>query len=558
MVNRNTSLDPGIPLLYVGGWGLNTHFGACLTPLPDGSLLVYKSLSDHPLGLVPGDLVLGYDGVPWKILYEQLIAAQLPIAGNWWGSCESAYEHSWLISAGMNWHLFDTIDIVKYATGDTLHLSTGALAGLTTRIFGSEQMDIPGVPKPDPATSDYVSWGIVSGTQIGYIYVMAWSGDAEDEFYAAVNDLMFNYSTSGLIIDFRTNFGGNMHMSNPGLELLFNTTVETIGFAGRSDPYNHLAMEVKGSTSQFDIVGDPSTYYDKPIAVLTGPGAVSSGDQVALRLKFHPRARIFGKSTSAAFNSPTSVDVGNDWWSSKYATADAFLVSAPGHYLTHDEFVVDEEVWLTQDDVAQGHDTVVEAAIDWINTQTATLLQFFSASSAGGAVELEWTLSAVDEGIEFRILRSMDGGAFTEIDRSKIESMGLAYRYVDSSVLPGRRCAYRVEYETGGQRVLLFATQEIETAVASLALHQNKPNPFNPSTTISFYLPAEADVTLEIYDVGGRLVTRPLHGEKQSAGPHDVVWDGRDSAGRPVASGLYVYRLVTGKENLSSKMVLLR
>jgi len=84
-VNWFTSLDPGVPLLVAGGWGLDDHFGACLTPLPDGSLLIYKSIQGHPLGLVPGDVVLGYDGVPWSVLCEQLIEAQLPLAYGRWG-----------------------------------------------------------------------------------------------------------------------------------------------------------------------------------------------------------------------------------------------------------------------------------------------------------------------------------------------------------------------------------------------------------------------------------------------------------------------------------------
>jgi hypothetical protein len=188
----------------------------------------------------------------------------------------------------------------------------------------------------------------------------------------------------------------------------------------------------------------------------------------------------------------------------------------------------------------------------------ATLLQGFSAGARGGAVVLEWTLSAVDEGIEFLVFRSTDAEAFAELDRSKLKSTGLAYEYVDDGVLPGRTYTYRIEYETRDRRAVLFTTREIDTPAARLALHQNRPNPFNPSTTISFYLPVESAVTLDIYDVGGRLVTRLLNREKQAAGSHDIVWDGRDSAGRAAASGIYVYRLVGGKEILSRKMVLLK
>jgi hypothetical protein len=362
------TLAPGVPLLVIGGWCFNDHFGAGLTPLPDSSLLVYQTVPDHPLGLIPGDIVLGYDGVPWKIIYPELLKAQLPIS-NWyvWGCSESAFTHSWLISAGMNWHLFDTLDVVKYSNGDTVHLSTIPLIDQNMNLFSTEQMDIPGVPKPDYFEEKLFTFGIIDGTNIGYIYAWGLMWNAEQEFFDAVNTLMFDYQTNGLIIDYRMNFGGNLFLDNPGLSLLFNTTDSTIGWASRSDPDDHLAMfSDPSSISIMMIRGDPETYYDKPIALLTGPGSVSGGDQNALRLKFHPMVRVFGKSTAAAFNGPIDLNLENTDWYCRYAESDAYLASNPYHYLTHDEFPVDEEVWLTRDDVAQGYDTVVKAAVNWI------------------------------------------------------------------------------------------------------------------------------------------------------------------------------------------------
>jgi len=191
---------------------------------------------------------------------------------------------------------------------------------------------------------------------------------------------MNNHETIGLIIDFRLNYGGNMFLSNPGLNLLFNENVWTIGFDQRNDTSNHLGMGPAASPSVYVIHGDPGSYYDKPIAVLTGPGAVSSGDQVALRMKFHPETRIFGKSTTAAFNAPTNLDLGNANYSCRYAVADAYLDSIPGHYLTHDEFTVDEEVWHNPDDASAGIDAVAWAAMRWIDP-TVSLGEILSDNS---------------------------------------------------------------------------------------------------------------------------------------------------------------------------------
>src|SRR5215471_15574593 len=292
-------LDPGVPLFVVGGWGNNQHFGAALTPLPDSSLLVYMAAGFHPLGLVPGDIVLGYDGVPWKRLYRELLAAQLPLTGWWGGSSSSSWTHSMLMSAGLNWHLFDTIDVVRHATRDTLHLSVAPFATTPLGMLdGTEQLPVPGVPMPDYlGRGDPVSWGVVAGTHVGYVYVRAWGGDAGLQFYDAIHTLLTQYQTSGLIFDFRTNYGGNMFLSYPGLNLLFGENVSTIGFAIRCDPADHLAMcpAPGGSPSSYVIHGAAAADYDRPIAVLVGPGAVSSGDQVAHLFRFHPRARFFGK-----------------------------------------------------------------------------------------------------------------------------------------------------------------------------------------------------------------------------------------------------------------------
>ncbi len=73
----------GIPAFFPSGWGWAGNFGAALTPLPDSSLLVYRSRAAHPLGIVPGDVVLGYDRIPWKQLYRDILSAQLPL--EWWG-----------------------------------------------------------------------------------------------------------------------------------------------------------------------------------------------------------------------------------------------------------------------------------------------------------------------------------------------------------------------------------------------------------------------------------------------------------------------------------------
>jgi hypothetical protein len=376
-VSWGTQITPGVPLFVIGPWYNNERFGASLTPLPDSSLLVYRALDNHQLGIVEGDIVLGYDGIPWKELYKELLTAQLPITLNWvWGSNDKSITHCILSSAGLNWHLFDTIDIVKYETGDTLHLPTSLLNNQSGTIWGNEQLDVPGVEWPNIFQDDYVSWGIIDGTQIGYIYVTAWTFDPiyqiSQQFYNAIDSLMHHNQTDGMIIDFRLNYGGG-GTSNQGFSLLFNTSLNTLSFDVRcGDPNDHFSMCQHPFLNQyvFRINGNPNSYYNKPIAVLTGPGTVSAGDVESIRLKFHPMVEFFGKTSSGAFCSASYPDLGHPDWFFYLSTGNAYFISNH-QYLAHTELDMYEEVWLTQQGVVNGKDDVVEEAIQWINYSTS-------------------------------------------------------------------------------------------------------------------------------------------------------------------------------------------
>ena len=84
------------------------------------------------------------------------------------------------------------------------------------------------------------------------------------------------------------------------------------------------------------------------------------------------------------------------------------------------------------------------------------------------------------------------------------------------------------------------------------SLGQNYPNPFNPSTRIPFSLPKSERVTIEIYDLLGRLVARLLNEQKES-GYYQVTWDAHGQA-----SGVYLYRLQAGSFTQTRKFMLLR
>ena len=88
-------------------------------------------------------------------------------------------------------------------------------------------------------------------------------------------------------------------------------------------------------------------------------------------------------------------------------------------------------------------------------------------------------------------------------------------------------------------------------------LRQNYPNPFGPSTRIQVELREAAEVSLEIFDVQGRRVA-VMERAQRGPGQHAFVWDGADSSGRSVASGVYLYTLTVGEASETRKMLLMR
>jgi hypothetical protein len=85
----------------------------------------------------------------------------------------------------------------------------------------------------------------------------------------------------------------------------------------------------------------------------------------------------------------------------------------------------------------------------------------------------------------------------------------------------------------------------------------NYPNPFNPSTTIQFEIAEAREVALEIYNIKGQKV-KTLVNENLQAGKHEIVWNGKDEKNQSVASGIYHYKLRTGKYIAHRKMILMK
>jgi flagellar hook assembly protein FlgD len=102
-----------------------------------------------------------------------------------------------------------------------------------------------------------------------------------------------------------------------------------------------------------------------------------------------------------------------------------------------------------------------------------------------------------------------------------------------------------------------LGTNSPDNKISSYQLFQNYPNPFNPTTAINYNLPKISNAVLKIFNTLGQEVAT-LVNEQQAPGEKSVVWDGRDSFGNQVSSGVYIYRMEAGNYVKSRKMVLLR
>lgn len=119
-----------------------------------------------------------------------------------------------------------------------------------------------------------------------------------------------------------------------------------------------------------------------------------------------------------------------------------------------------------------------------------------------------------------------------------------------------------VYYNQGREDIPVYINPDLVSASQSVPeigkiVLSNHPNPFNPSTTISYNLPVNGPVRLEVYNARGQKVST-LVNSVQNSGDHTVLFDGTDSTGRPLGSGVYFYRLESCGKKAVSKMLMLK
>jgi hypothetical protein len=185
----------------------------------------------------------------------------------------------------------------------------------------------------------------------------------------------------------------------------------------------------------------------------------------------------------------------------------------------------------------------------------AVLISMFEASVAEEGVRLVWRVEA-DEVVEgYRVYRSESSAPERILTDELLPAAATSFVDADARSATSYSYVLAAVKEDGAE--VRSVPASVTTPALDVALGQNYPNPFNPSTQIPFTLDAAGRVLVRVFDVRGALVAT-VHDGTLGEGRHAVAWSGRDDLGQPVASGIYLYSLTTGKRTMSRKMVMLK
>ena len=243
------------------------------------------------------------------------------------------------------------------------------------------------------------------------------------------------------------------------------------------------------------------------------------------------------------------------------------LTTYKGHMYAAGEFIIGGGGFSAM----AGEDSLYNIAL-WRRAYDPTVVELaaFEARGYDKYILLEWTTGSELNNAGYNIYRGTGGsGPRTRINSELIVSLdsyvgGGSYSFRDNDVMDDVVYCYWLEdVDDGG---VCTAHGPVTASLGSggeggvpeaFRLFQNNPNPFNPVTTIRYDLPVGCTVSLGVYNTLGQRITKLVDGF-QVSGSKVVTWDGTNTMGRRVSSGIYFYRLEAGGFIEIKKMVLLR
>ena len=235
-----------------------------------------------------------------------------------------------------------------------------------------------------------------------------------------------------------------------------------------------------------------------------------------------------------------------------------------------------KEASLVNKDTVIAWNNLAPVSFDWVSKASDTIK--ISQSNLMEEYELKWSESKDVDGETIDYLLHAQIGVYPaeEIYDTTSTSVQITYEELLENVfelfpiLPGATVRFSLLASDGKDTVkvsgddrVLFVNRYDYLSIAAegvpleFALHENYPNPFNPTTTLRFDLPEISDITLTIYNMLGQKV-RTFDYQNTSAGYHSVTWDATNDLGQQVGAGVYLYQLQTINFVKTRKMVLLK
>jgi len=185
--------------------------------------------------------------------------------------------------------------------------------------------------------------------------------------------------------------------------------------------------------------------------------------------------------------------------------------------------------------------------------------QGLAAAYASGGVALTWQASSIDDLRQYRIYR---GAGEVAADPAHLLDATTQPQWTDPAHDAWGYVYLVTTVDLAGNESPPASPQSVTgmsgglPTPATWALLPPAPNPFNPTTTLTYEVPAGGGaVLLRVYDLAGHVVRTLAEGHRD-AGRHELVWDGRDAGGRPAPSGVYLFRLTAGGSSMSRTAVM--
>ena len=291
-----------------------------------------------------------------------------------------------------------------------------------------------------------------------------------------------------------------------------------------------------------------------------------SGQTISWRITHNGGESIFaldGGATEAPSGGVTDVESVTD------ETGQAFLtLDAAGDQDASSTSASISATTSGLDSEDQAVELAVSFDVTWDVPVPAELSGFAGDITVDGDVALTWSVPSQTSNLGWEVHRSLDGRVFVRIG-GIVPGDGTTdefrqYDFVDSDLPVAEEVHYYLRQvdldgsSTRSQIISVSLSGILPPLPSAFTLDQNYPNPFNPETTIEFGLASDTDVKLVVYDLAGQVIRTLIAGQQMQAGHHSTAWDGMNSSGVKVGSGVYLYRLNAGEFVEMRKMTLLQ